>query len=212
MSSAIALADAEGLEAVTIRRLAQDQGVTPMALYWHFRDKEMLLDGVAERLLNQVVLPDPAPGDRPWWERLRDLLSALLEVLRRHPATADLLRNRVLGSPAGLEVSERAFALLREAGFNSDQIAQIGMHALHTIILLVTAEPGQPVGNEAEEAIQQRMRTKKAALQALSPDRYPNVLACADGIIGCPQEPAYFSLGLGLLIEGIRGVAPQPSS
>jgi AcrR family transcriptional regulator len=57
VSGAIALADREGLEAVTIRRLAQDHGVTPMALYWHFREKDELYGGIAEYLYDQVELP-----------------------------------------------------------------------------------------------------------------------------------------------------------
>src|ERR1051325_5968816 len=125
---AIALADAEGLEAVTIRRLAQDQGVTPMALYWHFKDKELLLDGIAERLLSDVVLP--GPSGRPWHEQLRDVLSALLVVLRAHPAVADLLKARVLLSEPGLTIAEHALRLLREAGFSAEQAAQLSGHAL----------------------------------------------------------------------------------
>ncbi len=89
---AIALADAEGLDAVTIRRLAQDQGVTPMALYWHFKDKDLLLEGIAERLLSRVVIPPVT--EEPWYDQLRDVLGALLEVLRAHPAVADLLKAR----------------------------------------------------------------------------------------------------------------------
>jgi TetR/AcrR family tetracycline transcriptional repressor len=205
---ALALADAEGLDAVTIRRLAQDQGVTPMALYWHFRDKDLLLDGLAERVLSEVGLPEVAGLEEPWDRRLRDLLSALLDVLRAHPALADLVQTRILGCEAGLELSERAFGLLREAGFSSEQTAQIGMHALQAMVLVVTTEPGQRVGNEADEVIAQRMRTKKAALQMLSPERYPNVLLCADEMTASPQEEAYFDLGLNLLIEGVRGVAP----
>ena len=211
---AIALADVEGLDAVTIRRLAQDQGVTPMALYWHFKDKELLLDGVAERLLSQVRLPDPRPGtgDGAWHERLRAVLAELLVVLRAHPALADLVRGRILGCEAGLELSERAFAALKDAGFDVERRAQIGMQALHTMVLLVTTEPGQRVGNESAEAGAQRMRTKKAALQALSPGRYPNVLDCADPMTAAPSESEYFALGLDLFIAGVRGVRPPTSA
>ena len=60
VAGAIALADAEGLDAVTIRRLAQDHEVTPMALYWHFKDKGELLDGIAERLFADMRLPAPS--------------------------------------------------------------------------------------------------------------------------------------------------------
>ena len=54
---ALAIADAEGIEAVTIRRLATELGVTPMALYWHFRTKEDLLAGLADRVLDDLEVP-----------------------------------------------------------------------------------------------------------------------------------------------------------
>ena len=55
---ALALADAGGLDALTIRRLAQELGVTPMALYWHFRSKDDLLDGLAERVWSEIDVKD----------------------------------------------------------------------------------------------------------------------------------------------------------
>jgi TetR/AcrR family tetracycline transcriptional repressor len=209
VTSALALADAEGLEAVTIRRLAQDHGVTPMALYWHFKDKDLLLDGISERLLAEVRLPpERDPAAVPWDERLGELLGALLAVLRAHPAVADLLHTRIVGCEAGLEISERAFALLVEAGFEERQRAQIGMHALQTMVLLVTQEPGRQVGREGADGLKQRMRAKRASLQALSPERYPNVLSCAVGMTETSAGESYFELGLALLIAGIRGVQP----
>jgi len=59
---AIALVDEHGLEALSPRKLAVDQGVTPMALYWHAADKEALLDALGERLFSGVELPEPQAG------------------------------------------------------------------------------------------------------------------------------------------------------
>jgi len=206
VDAALALADAEGLEAVTIRRLAQDQGVTPMALYWHFKDKELLLNGIAERLVSEVALPTGSAEGR-WDERFRDLLSAMLVVLRAHPAAADLLRTRIMLSRPGLDLTEQALGLLREAGFSPEQSAQLAGQALASIVLLVTTVPGVQVGEEAAER-EQRLRTKRAAFQALSPERYPNLLASADGFTECGSVPAYFDLGLDLFMAGVRGVQP----
>ena len=73
VEGALALADAEGLEAVTIRRLAKRLGVTPMALYWHFPSKDELLDGVAASLFEKVDLSlGGASGG--WQNQLRALL------------------------------------------------------------------------------------------------------------------------------------------
>ncbi|MFG1926062.1 TetR/AcrR family transcriptional regulator C-terminal domain-containing protein [Cryptosporangium sp. NPDC048952] len=202
---AIALAESEGLEAVTIRRLAHDQGVTPMALYWHFKDKDLLLEGISERLLSDVTLPTASA--RPWHDELRDVLSALLTVLRAHPAVAELVRTRVLLSDSGLEIAERTLGLLRSAGFDAEQAAQLASQALHTIVSLVTQEPGLMVGESPAER-EERLRVKRASFAALSPERFPHMLASADAFTDCGNEPAYFELGVELFIQGVRGVRP----
>jgi TetR/AcrR family tetracycline transcriptional repressor len=202
---AIALAETEGLEAVTIRRLAQDQGVTPMALYWHFKDKDRLLEGIAERLLSDVAVP-PA-SDEPWYEQLRAVLAALLDVLRAHPAVAELVKTRVLLSEPGLLIAEHTLGLLRDAGFNAEQAAQLSSQALHSIVTLVTQEPGLMVGETAPER-EAMIRAKRATFLTLSPERFPNMLASAEAFVDCGNEPAYFDLGLDLFIHGVRGVRP----
>src|SRR6516162_5180058 len=80
----LALADAEGLDGLTIRRLAADLGVTPMALYWHFRSKEELLDGLADQVWAEIDTDVDSSAD--WVDQLRALLSSLVKVLRRHPS------------------------------------------------------------------------------------------------------------------------------
>ena len=203
-ASALAVADAEGLDALTIRRLASDHGVTPMALYWHFSDKEALLDGVAELVLAQIDLPDadPAVG---WEIRLEQVLGALLAGLRAHPAVAEVVKTRILLSDPGLELTERVLGLLAEGGFDPEDAAQAAVFALVSIIGLVTAQPGAPVGDEDEDDLEHRVRAKRAALQALSPKRYPHVVAAADGLTGCGEPNAYFERGLQMLVAGIIG-------
>src|SRR4051794_36991419 len=147
---ALAMADAEGIDALTIRRLATDLGVTPMALYWHFEDKERLLDGVAELVLSQVVLP-PDDASRPWDERLREVLDQLVGVLAAHPSVTDVVKTRILRSEAGLDLTERVLGLLRGAGFAPEQAAQQAVYALLFIVGLVTGEPGAMWGAEDDE-------------------------------------------------------------
>jgi Transcriptional regulator len=74
---ALALADADGLDALTIRRLATELGVTPMALYWHFRNKEELLAGLADRVWSE--LDTDVDAAEPWHRQLRGLLESLLQ-------------------------------------------------------------------------------------------------------------------------------------
>ena len=86
---ALALVDKTGLDALTIRKLATELGVTPMALYWHFRSKDDLLEGLGERLWSEIDLTVDRAA--PWTEQIRSLLESLLKVLRAHPAAPQLL-------------------------------------------------------------------------------------------------------------------------
>jgi TetR/AcrR family tetracycline transcriptional repressor len=207
ITSALALADSEGLDAVTIRRLAQDHGVTPMALYWHFKEKEQLLDGLAERLFADVVLPVPTPR-ATWHQQLREVLDAILAAVRPHPSVAHLALNRVLTSTAGLVIAERVLGLLRGARFSPEQAADVGGYLLCSIITLVTSEPG--AGAVADDDERDAMtRQRRAALLTLSPKEYPNVIASADALASCANEEAYYRRGIDMLVQGTRGVQPK---
>ena len=83
---ALKLADADGLDALTIRKLAQDLGVTPMALYWHFRSKEDLLEGVAEQVWGEIDVNVDTTA--PWWAQLQGLLESLVKRAARPPISA----------------------------------------------------------------------------------------------------------------------------
>jgi TetR/AcrR family transcriptional regulator, tetracycline repressor protein len=200
---ALAMADAEGIEALTIRRLATDLGVTPMALYWHFADKERLLDGMAELVLSQVKLPVDDES-RPWDQRLREVLDQLLGVLAAHPSVTDVVKTRILQSEPGLELTERVLGLLRGAGFSPGQSAQQAVYALLFIVGLVTGEPGLMHGEEDDEARDARLRGKWASLQALSPKRYPHVLEAALPLTSCDDSQEWRAAGLDLLLCGLR--------
>lgn len=79
----IAAADRDGLPAVSMRRIARELSVTPMALYWHFDNKDQLLDAMAERVIAASDFPD-LPEEH-WEDRLRAVLESLIDLLRAHP-------------------------------------------------------------------------------------------------------------------------------
>jgi TetR/AcrR family tetracycline transcriptional repressor len=205
-AGALALADREGLEAVTIRRLATDNSVTPMALYWHFKDKDAVLDGIAEQIYASVVLPEPT-GD-PWDEQLREVLVAVLAAIRPHPLAADLLAPRVMKSEAGLILAERVIGMLRRAGFSAPDATQTASFLLCSIVTLVTSEPGRhaPGSDDAQADVQ---RAKRAQLDSLSPKQFPYLLESARFFLECDDEESYFTSGMDFLVAGFRGVRPR---
>src|ERR1700722_17200760 len=136
---ALKLADADGLDALTIRKLAQDLGVTPMALYWHFRSKEDLLEGMGERGWSEVDM-NVAPA-AAWPDQLRAMLESLVRVLRAHPSASQLLLVAEKRNESALRAAETALSLLRGAGFDPEHASAIARSALWTGIMLVLSDP-----------------------------------------------------------------------
>ncbi|GAB3935402.1 TetR/AcrR family transcriptional regulator C-terminal domain-containing protein [Micromonospora vulcania] len=206
VASALRIADAEGLGAITIRRLAQEHGVTPMALYRHFRDKDDLLDALAARLLADVDLPEASA--EPWDRQMRGILAACLDAIRPHPTVAGLLPTRVLLSEPGLTLVERTLALLAEAGFPPEQATEVGSQALCSLVTLVTTEPGATESTDPQTR-DDAIRAKRSALSALAPQRYPHVVAAADALTLCTDRDTYYELGVEFALAGIRGISAQ---
>jgi AcrR family transcriptional regulator len=182
---AIALGDAEGLDAVTIRRLAQDHGVTPMALYWHFKDKEALLSAMAERLLAEVELPTEGYG--LWDRRLRATLDAFLAGLRAHPMVAPLTLPRLFDSDAGLRIADQVIGLLRNGGFGPDDAAELASFLLSAVTTMLTPQPS-------------------LSLDPASPRNYPHVSAASQASADSPANLTHYRRGVELLVRGAKDV------
>jgi AcrR family transcriptional regulator len=118
----LALADEQGLAAVSMRAVAARVGVTPMALYRHVGDKSQLLDGVVEQLLTELPVPDEA---LPWRARLAAMGAATREIARRHPDVFPLLLQRPAATPAARGMRESLYRALRDAGVAADEVPQI---------------------------------------------------------------------------------------
>jgi TetR/AcrR family transcriptional regulator, tetracycline repressor protein len=206
VEGALSLADLEGLEALTIRRLAKELGVTPMALYWHFRSKGELLDGMAARIFEEVDLSVDASAT--WQEQLRALLGSILGVLRAHPSTAILLSTRTASSEGSLRATEVALDILGRGGFSPTEATQIARHALSTVTNLVSGEPGVVAREESGEMLDGR-RHARLFLESLPPERYPRLVEAATPLSEGVEPDAYFAFGLDLLLAGIEAMAAR---
>jgi TetR/AcrR family transcriptional regulator, tetracycline repressor protein len=206
VEGALSLADSEGLEAVTIRRLAKELGVTPMALYWHFRSKDELLDGMAATLFEEIDLSVDASAR--WHEQLRALLASMLGALRAHPSTAILLSRRTASSEGSLLATEVALEILRRGGFSPTEATQIARHALSTVVNLVSGEPGVVAREESGEQIDAR-RCARLYLESLPPEHYPRLVEAARPLSEGVEQDVYFAFGLDLLLAGIEAMAER---
>ena len=197
---ALEVADLDGLAAVSIRRIAQDFGVTPMALYWHVKNKDELLAAMGDRILSGIDIPTAAPD--LGIEQLRELLTVLVAALHRHPGCTELALVRILQCDIGQQSAERALEVLRAAGFSVDESAGLARAALQTAIMLVSGRPGAEtlVPRDERETV---MASKRAALTSLPADRFPHLVECAAALTGCPDENAYYAAGIDLFMAGV---------
>jgi TetR/AcrR family tetracycline transcriptional repressor len=207
---ALALADELGLEALTIRRLAQELGVTPMALYWHFRSKEELLAGLGDRVWAEIDVDIDAAAD--WPAQLRGLLESLVAMLRAHPSASQLLlAGEKMHGEASIMATETALAVLRRGGFTPEQASEIARNAMWTGLTLVMSEPGfDPAGTPEERT--EVMRQSRIRLAMLPPDRFPRVVEAAGPLTACDDPDFHYQFGIDLFIAGVVAVAAKPRS
>jgi AcrR family transcriptional regulator len=201
VDAALRVMDAEGLEAVTMRRIGRELGVEAMSLYNHVEDKDDILNGVTERVMTEFEYP-PFSGD--WLEDARAMAREWRRLLGLHPSVCQLLaeRHKPLEGLASYRAMDAALGLLRSAGL-SDRDAAQAFNALGSYILgYVTMEQGLMLGNDEENARQHDM-----AMDALQGSGLDNVVACLPHFAECNPDHQ-FEFGLDLIFRGIRaGVA-----
>ncbi|HEX6871982.1 MAG TPA: TetR family transcriptional regulator [Micromonosporaceae bacterium] len=205
---ALKLADTEGVDSVTIRRLAQELGVTPMALYWHFKNKDELLLGIVDHALATVkATRDP---DDSWQRQLRAMVESLVSVMREHPSLTDLLPvvDKQLAASFSRATND-ALELLTRGGFNLDEGYWVASYLLHGCIGLVAAQPGCPATMPPAQAPEWR-RQKRLALEQLPSDEYPMLVAFARSLELEPDLERYYRFGVDLLMAAIEATAGQP--
>lgn len=138
---ALELADEEGLDAVSFRRLAADFGVTPMALYRHVADRDDLLAAMSDLVLAEIEVPEQVDDD--WVRALRDVLRSSVTVYTRHPA-ARRLSYAGRWSPGSLALTERLVRLLTDAGFDEREGLVIIQRLSDAALGDVWSIPGHP--------------------------------------------------------------------
>ena len=199
--AAVQLADESGIHALSMRKLAQELGVVPMALYKHVSNKEELLD----EMINALVLEiDPLKDDSDWKLALRHRILSARQVLLIHPWAPHVIETRKSASPVVLDYMDSLIGIFLRAGFSLD-LTHYAMHALGSrmwgFIQEVFPTPAPPSDP-----------TELAAMFSEWAIRYPNIIEMAtaanhtdDSKVtqGCDDQ-LEFEFALDLLLEGLE--------
>jgi AcrR family transcriptional regulator len=195
---ALRLLDEVGVQALTLRMLADALESGTATLYRHFASKDELLAHVVDRILGEVR---PAPEDAKglsWREAVAVGADAFYETLRRHPQALPLLVAQVPVGPNSLRSRERALGLLIAFGFPVDLAARAFTAIGHYVIGFAIQQHG-PGSTHPEDG-----RQLADYYESLAPDVYPATTAAAQHLTGVPPHEE-FRFGLGLLLDGLEG-------
>lgn len=195
LAAALRLLDAEGLDGITMRRLAASLDLQPSALYHHFRDKKALIDALAEQLLAEVGEVDPA---RPWDERIESIALQVRSALMAHRDGGRLSAGTFVAQPNTLRIGERYVEALRDAGLPEELWATTAFTLTYYIL-------GHTIEEQArEEMIADGAWSRQLAELADTP--YPKI-AHATAELEHLDGTTRFRRGLDLIIDGIRTAA-----
>jgi TetR/AcrR family transcriptional regulator, tetracycline repressor protein len=200
---ALTLADQSGLDTLTIRKLAADLGVTPMALYWHFRSKEELLGGIADRIWSEI--DTEVDWSAPWQDQLRGLYLSLLSVLRAHSSAPQLIMRGKKSGDASADATETALEVLRRAGFSPADASGIAIQALWSALMLVMSEPGIEFADPEERV--EEMRKRRITFGSQPVAKYPRLVECAVPMTACEDPEVHYRLGVDIFIGGVVALA-----
>jgi AcrR family transcriptional regulator len=206
LRAAVKVADDNGLESLTMRRLAEALGAEAMSLYYHVAKKEDVLDGVVEVIameINDVVdkIDVPSKG-ADWKQAARQRILSAREVFLRHPWAPGVFETRTTTIPAVLRYYDALLGLMRDGGFSYD-LAHHALHALGSRALGFSQElfdPSKGAGGAQAAALPEGMA-----------DRLPHLVGMMmeivhddpDSTLGWCDDQTEFEFGLDLILDGL---------
>jgi AcrR family transcriptional regulator len=200
LEAALRVMDAEGLEAVSMRRVAREVGVEAMSLYHHVEDKDDLLGGVCSLVMQEFHIPEH--DDRPWDQRTRSGAQEWRSVLKSHPNVISLFaeRNEPVTDVDALRPMEYALSLIMETGVDEREAVQVFNVLGGYIMGFVMMETGRMFTAGAVEADSPNVELVTRTFPA---DQLP-CIAAALPHLAANDPDEQFELGLDLMLAGLR--------
>lgn len=207
LTSAMQVADTDGLPAVTMRRVAAAVGVEAMSLYHHFPGKEGLLDGLVEAVATEIAAEIERTGPTEDWRAdLRHRCLTARQVMIRHPWAPGLFGSRPTIPPSLYGYFEAVLATLIRGGF-SYRLAHRSLHALGSMVLGFTAEPFSPAaagGSLDTNASEEEFAAIAQTLPHLAAMVGSEMHDADDPTLGWCDSQTEFEFTLDLLLDGLE--------
>ena len=203
LAAAIALADADGVQALTMRRLAADLGIEAMSLYFHLPNKEALLDGIVETVVGRI---EATGDDLDWRTRLRQQFLAARRVMLQHPWAPGLLTTRRTIPPGVFAYYDRIVGTLMDAGFSA-RLAHRAIHAFGSLPFGFAQEifsPASAGGSLAEDVAEEDLAAMAAAVPHITAMVATEVHDAADPSLGWCDSQVEFEFTVDLLLDGLE--------
>jgi AcrR family transcriptional regulator len=208
VDAAMKVLDADGLDAVTMRRVAQELDTGAASLYAHVADKEELITLLMERVIGEVPVPEP-DGQSDWQEYAKQFGRAVRATMAAHNDIARAAFARIPLGPNALRSMETMVGVLRSSGL-PDQVVAFASDLLPMYVTAIAYEESlysqQGVTDEEMAAYVNQMRDYFAALPA---EEFPNLQALAAPLTTGTGEER-FEFGLEVLVRGLAAMARNP--
>jgi AcrR family transcriptional regulator len=200
----VELADREGIEAVSMRRLGQELGVEAMSLYNHVTKKEDVLDGMVDLIVGEI---DPAADGSDWKMAARNRILSARRVMLRHPWASAVIVSRRQPGPLMMGYMDGMGGIMRRGGFSVDLMH----HAFHTLGSRVLGFSQELYDDSGELQAAPEMAALMLSQMA---DAYPNLAAVMAQVAhddvsvvgsGCDDQ-FEFEFALDLILNGLEGL------
>jgi AcrR family transcriptional regulator len=198
VAEAMRLADREGVDGLSMRRLASALGAGAMSLYYYVANKDELLDAMIDVVFEEIELP---PEGTDWQSAMRRRSVSAREVLARHPWAIGLMESRTTPGPANLRHREAVTACLRKAGFS----VVMATHANWLLDSYVYGFALQEASVPFDDAAELADMTTDVFLPQLPPEEFPYLNESAAALVAAGYDPAEeFIFGLDLVLAALE--------
>jgi AcrR family transcriptional regulator len=201
VDTAMRILDAEGFEALSMRRVAMELRTGPASLYAHVKSKDELLELMIDLVVGEIEMPDPDPGR--WQQQITESARSAHQVWARHPGIAQAALANIPIGPNSLRFREATLAILRAGGV-PDQPAAWFLDRLALYVLADAFEESRQRerGRRTVKAAQEHVGRIRDCYAGLPPDRFPMITSMVDALLGGSGDDR-LDFGLDLMIRGL---------